>query len=422
MRHLIAARASAGAGPSLLLCLPCLLFLLCLLCLGAAGCGGQSVEIPAGTSWGSVPVAPWSASERLAVTNNSDDTIAFVSLDLPRPALLGAFAVGDIPVEAEGPHHLAASPDGRFLYYALSNYVPGSGTGPHGAHGLGTVPGALVKIRADDGSKAAEAVVDRSPGDVILARDGRTAFVSHFDLLRLMTQVTAGTPAEQGFSTVAVVDTGSMARPPLYPLCPTVHGVALSGDEQSLYATCSYSDELAILDVAARTVRRLDVGPQHATAPSYRYFPYAAVRSPRDESLWISCQGTGELRVYDARAGRMDPARTVLVGGVPFFGAFLSDGSTLVVPHQGDEVVSIIDTQTAKEKARIALPPSACLAAHAALISPDDSTAYIVCEGDRVQRRGTVVAIDLVSRAVTGSVEVGLYPDGIARLPPAPPR
>lgn len=38
-----------------------------------------------------------------------------------------------------------------------------------------------------------EALIDRSPGDVILTAEGKYAFVSHYDLLRLQAALTAGT-------------------------------------------------------------------------------------------------------------------------------------------------------------------------------------------------------------------------------------
>src|SRR5437667_315867 len=82
-------------------------------------------------------------------------------------------------------------------------------------------------------------------------RDGTTAFVSHFDVLRFTDALKGGGADDpQGFSTLAVVDTATMARPPLYPVCPTMHGMALSADEKTLYVTCGYTDQLALFDVA----------------------------------------------------------------------------------------------------------------------------------------------------------------------------
>ncbi|MSP62662.1 MAG: YncE family protein [Myxococcales bacterium] len=373
-----------------------------------------------GGSWAAAPVPPWARQARLVITDNGDDTLAFVSLDRPTPRLLAIVPVGNIPIELEGPHHLAASPDGAAIFVGLSNYVPGSGSGPHGAHGTGTVPGSLIKLRASDRVQLGEAQVDRSPGDVVIASDGKTAFVSHYDLLRLQAQVTKGQPEEMGFSTVAVIDTATMARPPLYPVCATGHGMALSGDEKTLYVACSQVDQLAIMDLATHEVKRVRVGPDQRPPLDPKYGPYTVTRCPADGTLWISCNNSGDVRVYDPKKGAMDDARKVFVNGVPMFSAFLSDGRTLIVPHQGDEKISIIDTVTSKETAVISLPEPVCLKAHAILVMPDDQTAYLVCEGDHVERPGTLVALDLKARAVLGHVEVGLFPDGIALLPAAP--
>src|SRR5207247_45906 len=130
---------------------------------------------------------------------------------------------------------------------------------------------------------------------------------------------------------------------------------------------------------------------------------------------------SGELRVYDTHKQAMDPSRTVFVNGVPMFSAFLSDGKTLIAPHQGDDKVSIVDTAQAKEVATIALPGQACLNAHVVIVTPDDKLGFLVCEGDHTAARpGTLVALDLQAKSVAGYVQVGIFPDGVVPLPPAP--
>lgn len=389
--------------------------------VAVAGCGGTTVVFPPdGGSWGAAPIPAFASKPRLAVTDNGDDTIAIVSLDLPTPALYGFLPIGDIPVEREGPHHIAVTPDGKTILIPLSNYVPGSGAGPHGSHGLGTVPGSLLKLDARNGARIAETTIDRNPGDVLLSHDGKTAYVSHFDRIRFMQwEQQTGQPESVGYSAIAAVQVGTMARPPLYPTCPTEHGMALSPDEKLLYVTCADTDQLAILDLQSHQVQRLFVGPAPGMNGSAAYFPYAVARSPSDGTLWISCNTTGEVRVYDPATGKMDPSRTVRVGGVPLFGDFLSDGKTLLLPHQGDDQVSVIDTARAMETMVIPLKPEACLNAHVLKVMPGDKTAYVVCEGDHLRRPGTVVAIDLEAHAVLGYVTVGMFPDGIAYLPPA---
>src|SRR4051812_12018998 len=102
-----------------------------------------SVKFPAsGSEWPARAPLPFSGQARFAVTDNLSDQLSFVSADrTSAPTLLGNQPVGDVPLEIEAPHHIAASPDGKYLYYNLSNYAAVStGSGAHGAHGTGTVP------------------------------------------------------------------------------------------------------------------------------------------------------------------------------------------------------------------------------------------------------------------------------------------
>ena len=391
-----------------------------LLPLTLAACGGSAIAFPPdGGEWPAAPVPSWSAQPRLVVPDIADDTLAFVSVDLPTPHLYALAPVGDIPVEIEGPHDVAGSADGSLLYVVLSNYAPQSGTGPHGAHGLGTVPSSLIKLRALDLVKLGEVQLAKNAAEMLLSDDGRTAYVSHFDLLTLQTQVAKGLPAADGLSSIAIVDTATMQRE-LIPVCPTTHDLELSADGKTLYATCSESDEIAIIDLPTRAVRRVAVGPAPGAILHPAYYPYAILRAPADGSLWISCNVSGDLRVYDPVSGQMDPARTVFLNGVPMFGAFLSDGKTLVMPHQGDDRISIVDTSISKEVDHIALPAGVCLNVRNTQLL-DDHTAWVTCEGDHVTRPGSVVALDLNAHVALGAVEVGLFPNAMTLLPPAPP-
>jgi len=393
------------------------------LLLFALVCGcGQSVSFPANSNWPAANVPAYVHQARFAITDNLSDELSYV--DAVQPMHLGDVPVGDVPVELEGPHHLAASPDGKFIYYNLSNYVPGTGSGPHGSHGTGSVPGSLVKLDARTNENVGEVLVDRSPGDVILSRDGKYAFVSHYDLLRVISALASGTGLpESAYSAVAIVDTTTMTRLSLTPVCPTAHGEGLSADERTLYITCAQSDQLAVVDITDKThptvTALVTIGPTPGMLGQPSYGPYALAVSPSDGRVWVSDNNSGDVRVFDPATMQMDGSKTVQVNGVAMFSSFTPDGRTIFVPHQGDDQMTAIDTQTLQTRI-LPLPSEACLNAHAFVLGPDGINGVLVCEGDHVKRPGSIVWINVAAFAIQGFANVGMFSDGAAWLPALP--
>jgi DNA-binding beta-propeller fold protein YncE len=390
-----------------------------LVALLLSGCK-QDVTFPRdGSMLPSLPTPDYAHQARFAITDNLSDELSFVAADATSQ-LFANIPVGDVPVELEGPHHIAAA-DG-YLYVNLSNYVPGTGSGPHGSHGTGTVPGSLLKLDAATGERVGEVLVDRSPGDVILSADGKTAYVTHYDLIKWMKQVAENLPPEAAYSTVAIVDTASMRRLSMAPICVTGHGEGLSPDGKTLYVVCSLADEMVAVDVSVpakpKVTARVKIGPMPGAVGTPRYYPYALSVAP-DGTVWISNNSSGDVRVYDPATGMMDPNRVVFVGGVAMFGSFSEDGATFYVPHQGDDKLTAIDTPTLATR-DLVLPPRACLNAHAFVLAPGGATGVVVCEGDHVKRPGSAVTIVMEGFFVGGYVETAMFSDGAAWLPPVP--
>ena len=157
--------------------------------LAVAGCGPAKVMFDA-PSWQHDPAPHGPLGGFIVTTNNGDDTLSVV--DPASGTVIASRPVGFVPVELEGPHHLSASPDGSRLFFNLSNAVANSGSGPHGTHGTGTVPGLLVRMRTSDASVDASVQVDPNPGELALSPDGRRVFVTHYDLRAWLKGAVAG--------------------------------------------------------------------------------------------------------------------------------------------------------------------------------------------------------------------------------------
>ena len=192
------------------------------------------------------PIPPGPLNGMFLTTDNGSDLLSAV--DPVTRAVKWSIPVGFNPVELEGPHHITPDPAGQFVYVNLSEAVVGSGSGPHGAHGTGTIPGFVLKLRTSDGTQAAFAQVDPNPGDLVTSPDGKTLYVTHYDLVKLGKGAQAG-DLRQGDSNLVVIDTATMGVTKKVPICPAAHGTRLSADARTLYATC-LTDEIAVVDVS----------------------------------------------------------------------------------------------------------------------------------------------------------------------------
>ncbi len=409
-----------------------LLAVLALLALGACGDKDSSgplnvpeLEYGIDEPWPApASLPPIGPAGRIVITNNLDDTLSLLDLDTmdsPSWGELARLPVGLNPVELEGPHHSVASPDGAFYYVGISNYVPGSGSGPHGAHGAGTSDGYCLKLDSTTNRLVGSVRVDPNPGDVIVSKDGRTLYMTHFDLVKIAEVARRGGAPEEMDARMAILDAETMTRKEdMVKVCPAPHAVRLSLDGRRAYVAC-WSDEVAIVELEqpGRPVTRVKVGPNPGTAVTPRYQPYALTVSPTTGAVWVSSLANRleryEVQYLDPATLTMDSSRTVFLEGPPLFGAFTSDGRTLYMPYQREDAIAVIDPTTSSVRERIPLAPSGCLNVHQVELTPDERHALVVCEGDHVGP-GTFHVVSLAEKRVVKTVQVGIFPDSVTLL------
>lgn len=368
--------------------------------------------------WPDTSFLPPFEGPRLVVTNSGDDTLSFV--DPVSFVEIARIPVGLFPVELEGPHHVAPTPDGRFLFVGISNSLDPSAVagGPHGSHGAGTADGYLLKLDARTGRLLGRSRVDRSPGDIRMQPGGKRVWQTHYDLVTVAEALAEGRAVESVRSTAVVTDTETMERIARVEICPTGHGIGFSPDGSEAYVTCSWTEEVAIVDTATFEVAYVHTGPEPGSFPMLRYQPYALAVAP-DGRVWVSNTGPVEksIRVIDPARRQLVEEPAVLTDGVPYFGAFTEDGSRFFVVTQNPDRLLAIDPGDGTELARIDLGALGCLNAHAAVVSPDQRDIWVVCEGDRVSGAGSLERFDAATLTHTGHVQVGIFPDDVAWIP-----
>ena len=389
--------------------------------LAAAACGeteGAGFSFAAEEAWPQRSLLPPVQGPRLVVTNSGDDTLSFV--DAGSFEEIARVPVGIFPVEVEGPHHVAVSHDGRHLFIGISNTLAegAQAGGPHGSHGTGSADGYLLKIDALTGRQVGRVRVERSPGDVRLQPDGTRVWQSHYDLVTFAAFVGMGGRAIDARSHVVVTDAATLERVARVQICPTSHGIGFAPDGSEAYVSCSWTEELAIIDTATFEVERHFVGPDPGTWPLLRYQPYALTVAP-DGKVWTSNTGPVErgVRVFDPAARAEVPELALALDATPLFGDFTEAGDRFFLVTQTPDRLLAIDPSDASIVQSVELGPLGCLNAHAAVLSPDESELWVVCEGDRLAVPGTLERFDVETLGPTGHVELGLFPDDVALIP-----
>ncbi|MDO9017244.1 MAG: YncE family protein [Myxococcales bacterium] len=388
-----------------------------------AGCGEERVvydRLDAG-AWG----------PRCTTADIPDGGLGYVSnslmnsiavLDLAAGAVRETHPVGVGPLAENGPHHLAVDVARGVVYTPLSFPAQAIPAGPHAEHGSSVTPGVFVKRSLCDFRLLGQADVDPNPGDMALSPDGRTAYVSHFDLLRA--QANVGDPDRQR-SNLIIIDTATMTRTATVPVCVAAHGMAVSRDGRTVFMACYGDDALGVvsLDGPRPTVRLVYIspngtGPASVTNPSYG--PYSLSLSPDGASVWVGCAlGNNVLFAYDVASGTIDRARlTARLPGKAWFPGFSPDGSSVVVPTQGRDSVTRLSTAPGLAvRDQRYFTPEECTLPHQVAYGPD-GLYYLVCEGRHAtdparSQPGSVLALHPDDLRTVRSFPVGIFPDAI---------
>jgi YVTN family beta-propeller protein len=251
---------------------------------------------------------------------------------------------------ARSVHGLGLAPDGRTLYVtdvagsALVAYavLPGGALGAARRVAVGASPvhvtqtpnGAIfvtnfgaASVSVVDGARwrvRATIAVPAGPHGIVLAPDGRTAYVACAD----------------GGAVVALDATSqTLAWTLALPAGARPYSVALSRDGRYLYAADNFAARLFVIDLAVRQV----IG----TAPIGLRAALMA-RSPDGGTLYVTNGASATVSVLDLATDPAHPAvrAPIPVGTYPHGLALTPDGRYLVVANTLGDTLSVIRTDT----------------------------------------------------------------------------
>lgn len=334
--------------------------------------------------------------------------------------------VGINPVDLDGPHGAAVSPDGKYLYVTTAH---------------GTPYGYLWKYDAQSGRELGRVELGMFPATVTTTPDGAFVYLVNFNLHGDMVP-----------SSVSIVGADDMVEVARVPTCVMPHGSRINPQGTLQYSACMMNDMVVEVDTRTFEVSRRfslekgnehgEMGPMpaaaddksmagmsgmagmdhgapskdmagrdvHGTMPAMK----APVCSPTwvqpssdGSRIWVACNKSNEIVEIDVAGWKMN--RRFAAGEGVYNMAVTHDGKWLITTNKKGKSVSIIDTQSGAEVAKVATQrrfPSGLT------VSADDKYAFITVEGYGAEP-GTVEVIDLATKQRVGSVDVGQQAGGI---------
>ena len=369
---------------------------LCLLALVAAVMPGLSSRAQRSTA----------SSYLLYVASEASDRIALVRFDGVSLHVERDFGTGVMPIDIDGPHGLAVSPDGRFFFVSLAHGQPN---------------GALWKYETATGGVTGRVTLGMFPATLQVNPSGEFVYVVNFNL--------HGDPVA---SSVSVVHAESMLEIARIPTCRMPHGSRFNAQGTRHYSACMMDDMVVEIDTATlRVSRHFSLAPHaegggagpppNGAAPSHDTSGHGA-SAPKNGSatcsptwvqpssdgnaIFVACNGTSEI--VEIGTGAWTVTRRLPARPGVYNLAATRDGR-LLATNRRDASVSIFDLKTGQEAARITTPRQVV---HGVVVTPDDRYAFASVEGIGAEP-GTVVAIDLVAMKVLAAIDLGPQAGGI---------
>jgi DNA-binding beta-propeller fold protein YncE len=345
------------------------------------------------------------------VASEAVDLITRITFGPNGTKIDGTTKVGINPMDPDGPHGVALTPDGKHYYVSTAHGVPF---------------GYLWKFDAKTNEVLGNVELGNFPATMQVTPDGAFIYVVNFNL-----------HGEMVPSSVSVVSTDPFIEVARIQTCTMPHGSRINTVGTKQYSACMMDDMLVEIDTRELAVSRhfmLAKGSERGAtgSPKSHHAPAAAASGghgghgmeapkPGDvscsptwaqpssdgRSVFVACNKSSDIVEIDATAWTLK--RRIPAGEGVYNLAVTRDGKLLVGTNKRGKSVSIIDIATGKELGRI---DTQRRVVHGVVISSDDRYAFISVEGVGSEP-GTVEMIDLRTRQRIASADVGQMAGGI---------
>jgi DNA-binding beta-propeller fold protein YncE len=300
--------------------------------------------------------------------------------------------IGIMPVDINGPHGIAISPDKQFVYVSVGHWRP---------------DGSVWKLKAGTEEVVKYAPLGLFPATADISKDGEFLYVAN-----------ANFHGDMVPSSVSVVATDPMIEVKRITTCTMPHGSRLSPDGTKQYSACMMDDMVTEIDTQKFDVARtfmltagkemgMDGPPRmQMNMKELTCVPTWAQPANDGSEIYVACNKSNDIAVIDAATWKL--SRRFAAGNGVYNLAMTKDGR-LVATNKRGQSVSIFDPKTGKELARL---PTQRKVVHGAVVTPDNRYSFISVEGVG-DDPGTVEVIDLEAMKTVATVDVPTQAAGI---------
>jgi DNA-binding beta-propeller fold protein YncE len=350
---------------------------------------------------------PRASEYRVYVASEAADKLSFLRFDGAAFHIERVLDVGIMPVDIDGPHGVALSPDGGSLFVTLAHGQPN---------------GVLWQYSTSRFEPVGRVTLGMFPASLHVSPSGEFVYVVNFNL--------HGDPVP---STVSVVHAATLVEIARVPTCRMPHGSRFNPQGTRHYSACMMDDTVVEIDTASLRVsrhfrlRRGEEGgaagmPSRMTSSGHDMTAHGtdvsknpgATCSPtwvqpaaNGSTLFVACNGTSEIVEIDVEDWVM--RRRLPASNGVYNLAVTRDGRLLIATNRRDQSASIFDVASGRERAHIRTPRRAV---HGVAISADDRYAFITSEGVAAES-GSVIAIDLKTSTVAAVMDVAAQAGGV---------
>ena len=361
--------------------------------------GSTSGQASTPTPQTSVPSPQPPAQDYLVyVVCESADRVVLIRFGPGGARIESQMRIGLLPLDINGPHGVAVSPDKQYLYVSV---------------GHGRPDGSAWKYKAGSDTVIKYTSLGLFPATTDITADGNFIYVAN-----------ANFHGDMVPSSISVVATDQMVEVKRIPTCTMPHGSRLNHAGTKHYSACMMDDMLVEIDTRKFAVDRyfmLAQGKEMGMtgAPSAHSMddqkmaghkpsctPTWAQPSNDGSTIYVACNSSNEIVAINTDSWTL--ARRFPAANGVYNLAMTHDGR-LIATNKRSQSVSIFDPVSGKELARV---PTKRKVVHGAVVTPDDRYAFISVEGIG-DEPGTVEIIDLASMKTVATVDTPPQAAGI---------